>query len=203
MSALMYDQLHPLSKPKETNTMKPALQWGLSVVAMLLLIAGVWWFQLVSQSPGSWTGNATVLDGDHLKIRDQLIRLEGMDAWEPAQGCPDATGELYPCGESATAFMQLLLKDETVTCTQTSRDRFKRPIASCEFSGNDIGSIMVRSGHAVVTWSKRYRQEELWAKKWRVGGWRGWPEQEPVLPKWWRWKHRDKVNPEHPYRAFQ
>jgi endonuclease YncB( thermonuclease family) len=48
------------------------------------------------------TGVASVIDGDHIEIHGQNIRLYGIDAPESSQFCVRLTGERWRCGQQAS-----------------------------------------------------------------------------------------------------
>jgi len=88
-------------------------------------------------------GDATVIDGDTLRIGEIHIRLWGIDAPEAGQTC--ATQEPGP---SARAALAELIEGNAVVCTIEGRDRYRRAVATCSVGGADLGKSMVRGGWA-------------------------------------------------------
>lgn len=112
-------------------------------------------------------GQATVIDGDTIEIRGQRIRFSGMDAFETRQRCQDADGEDYRCGREAAFAFDDFIGQRNVTCEKKGK-HWERIVAICSVEGEDLGSWMVRQGHAV---DDDHYEPSYW-----------WPE---VLA-WWR-----------------
>lgn len=119
-------------------------------------------------------GQATVIDGDTIEIHGERIRLDGVDAPESWQVCyaPDA----YRCGQEAAFALADHIGRRTVTCTEVSRDRYKRIVARCTVAGRDIAGWLVSQGHA-LDWPRyskgRYADMQEQARAARRGIWRG------------------------------
>ncbi|WP_282605804.1 thermonuclease family protein [Pelagibius sp. Alg239-R121] len=96
------------------------------------------------------TGPATVIDGDTLEVRDERIRIIGIDACESRQKA-SLNGQEWPCGIMATAWMVL---GKVTRCVASKRDRYKRLLAVCRVDGEDLGAGIIRDGLAVAY---RYR----------------------------------------------
>lgn len=138
-------------------------------------------------------GRATVTDGDTIRIRDQKIRLDGIDAPESAQLCGDAEGRSYRCGQVAALFLDDMLLDRTVNCNELGVDRYKRILAECFIRiGDDprvsINAMMVFAGHALAyrRYSAAFVGAEDAARAARRGVWQG-AFQAP-----WDWRKERK-----------
>ena len=81
-----------------------------------------------------------VIDGDTIAIREDKIRLYGID-------CPES-GEPY--AEAAAKKMAELVAGEKVRIERRSRDWFKRIVARVFVEGQDVGEVMLKNGLARV-----------------------------------------------------
>lgn len=127
---------------------------------------------------------SSVIDGDSVEItigqNTVILRLEGIDAPEPAQNF----------GKKAKEILSAMVQDKNVTVKQTGDDRYGRIIGYLFLDKTDINSKMVEDGWA---WHfSKYNDEERLAKleqaarKNKKGLWAD--PQTPVAP----WDHRAK-----------
>lgn len=130
----------------------------------------------------SLSGQATVVDGDTLRLGEVTIRLEGLDAPEMRQSC-EREGRSYRCGVVARDALGERLREGSLVCRVVGRDRYRRSLARCSLDGDDIGAWLVREGLAVAYGA--YEPEEAEARRRRSGVWAG-PFQ---LPRVWRQQH--------------
>lgn len=132
-------------------------------------------------------GRATVIDGDTLEIRDQRIRLWGVDAPEGRQTCTRG-GQSYRCGQEAANALDGWISGRTVRCEAVGRpDRYRRIVARCQVAGQDMGGWMVRQGWALdfPRYSRgTYAGDQASAQAGHRGVWAG-EFQEP-----WEWRGR-------------
>jgi endonuclease YncB( thermonuclease family) len=137
------------------------------------------------------TGRATVVDGDTLGIRDQKIRLHGIDAPESSQRCTRPNGEQWRCGQKAANALSEKIGHQNVRCVGKKRDRWKRLIAVCYLGNEDLNAWLVRRGWAVAyrKYSKDYVPQEERARHAKVGVWSGMFD----LPWEWRKAQRTKT----------
>ena len=78
-------------------------------------------------------GEVRVTDGDTIILKDQKIRLDGIDAPEKNQLCRQ-NKEPWFCGKEATKALKTLLENtetESIKCEGSTRDRYKRLICTC------------------------------------------------------------------------
>lgn len=117
-------------------------------------------------------GLAVVIDGDTIKVNGERVRLFGIDAPEASQTCETATGAIK-CGDIARVQLARRIGGRPVRCEGKTRDRYKRLVAVCTVSGDDLGSWMVRSGWATAyrRYSVRYATDEAAAKSAKLGIW--------------------------------
>jgi len=147
------------------------MRWHASIIALGLFTATNPAFSNVA------------IDGDTIRIGEEVIRLEGIDAPEMKQVCQDKAGKDYRCGREAKVALSKLL-DGGVTCEETGRDRYRRALAYCSVNGIDLSLAMVQSGWAMafVKYSDRYVRDESAARTAKLGMWSG-TAQAP-----WDWR---------------
>ena len=129
----------------------------------------------------------TITGGDTLKQGGKTYRLWGIDAPELAQTCPDG----WPAGKLAATKLQALTAGRSTVCQEKDRDRYGRIVAICRASGEDLGAVLVREGHAwaFVRYSRDYVGEEARAKADRIG-----VHAHGCVPAWeWRAQQRAKA----------
>lgn len=104
----------------------------------------------------------TITDGDTIKQGGVTYRLWGIDAPETKQDCPDG----WPAGRVATTKLQALVTGRQIVCERKDADRYGRAVAICRAGGEDLGSLMVRSGMAwaFIRYSSDYVDQEVRAK---------------------------------------
>ena len=150
------------------------LRAGIATALLLLSGAG---------AQADVAGPASVIDGDTIAIRDQRVRLFGIDAPERRQLCLAGT-ERWPCGRAAARALRQKIAGRPVACAVRDRDRYGRIVAVCRTGGTDLNAWIVTEGWALA--ARRYttdyvRQEED-ARAGRKGVWRG----ALVPPSYWR-----------------
>ena len=128
-------------------------------------------------------GKAKVIDGDTVKIKNNKIRLSGIDAPELNQLCSKVFLSLsfisfnkkYSCGKISTEKLKRLLKNKIILCKVENIDRYKRKLATCYKNKLNINSWLVRNGYALayIKYSKKYVLQEKEAKRDQLGIWQG------------------------------
>lgn len=146
------------------------------ILAVCTLLGGGGTFWAVSEpQQTSHTGQATIVDGDTLKMNGESYRLAGIDAMEAKQSCQHSDGTQWPCGAEATAKLREFVGTREVTCEVQSRDRYRRFIATCFADGRDLGRHMVRKGMAIAyrKYAQTYVPDENTARFLKIGIWAG------------------------------
>lgn len=120
---------------------------------------------------GRWFGFAEAVDGDTLRLEGERLRLIGLDAPEYQQMCERGDAAV-PCGREAAAALRKLIARAPALCIADRRDRYRRPLVSCQIEGRDIGAELVRAGMA-VSYLGGYAREEASARAAGAGLWAG------------------------------
>lgn len=133
------------------------------------------------------TGTVSVIDGDTLEIREERIRLYGIDAPESGQQCK-YIGTLQRCGQQAANALNSYINRRPVECVGKERDRYGRLIAVCYAGDIDLNATMVRNGWglAYTKYSKDYVLHEQAAAQELRGIWK----TDFDLP--WEWRRRGR-----------
>ena len=140
-------------------------------------------------------GKAKVVDGDTIHIKSYKIRLEAIDAPEKKQKCKKEFVKIsviiginfkknYSCGTLSKRKLVNKINNVFVKCISSSKDRYKRYLATCYKDGINLNKWMVRNGYAVAykRYSKQYIKDEDYAKKNKLGIWQG----SFIRPEKWR-----------------
>ena len=131
-------------------------------------------------------GKPKILDGDTIHIKTYKIRLEGIDAPEINQQCKKSFLKIssvigfdikrnYSCGIISKKKLTDKINSKNLRCISTSRDRYKRYLATCYKNKINLNKWMVRNGFAVAykRYSKDYIRDEENARKNKLGIWNG------------------------------
>lgn len=153
-----------------------------------VILAVVVTFVSVGAAADDLVGRASVIDGDTLEIHGTRIRLHGIDAPESSQTCHRA-GEPWRCGQEAALRLDELVRDKTVSCRETDRDRYGRTVAVCHAAGRDLNEQMVLEGLALAY--RRYSRDYVAAEEQAREEGRGIWASEFVEP--WLWRRGQRL----------
>ena len=131
-------------------------------------------------------GKPRIIDGDSIEIKNEKIRLLGIDAFEKKQNCSKEDGTKYKCGERAISNLSTIISDQPIRCITKKKDRYKRWLATCYIGKLDINENMILYGNAFSYMSKKYKNVENDAKKINAGAWAG----KFIFP--WEWRKLKK-----------
>ena len=131
-------------------------------------------------------GKPRIIDGDSIEIKNEKIRLLGIDAFEKKQECSRKDGAKYKCGEIAISNLSTIISGQTIRCKVEKKDRYKRWLATCYIGKLDINENMVSLGYAFSYMSKKYKSAENDAMKVSEGAWSG----KFIFP--WEWRKLKK-----------
>ena len=162
---------------------------------MINRIIIIFLFLLSNSMAEEISGIPKVVDGDTININNYKIRLEGIDAPEMKQKCKKNSFKIsflisftfykdYNCGKVSKEKLITKINNSEVKCISTSKDRYKRYIATCFKEKININQWMVRNGHAIAyrRYSKKYVPDEDFAKENKLGLWQG----KFMSPEKWR-----------------
>ena len=132
------------------------------------------------------SGIPKVVDGDTLHIDNYKFRLEGIDAPEMRQQCKKESFKIsffigfifykdYSCGRVSKEKLITKIDTTEIKCISSSKDRYKRYIATCYKGKTNLNQWMVRNGFAIAyrRYSKIYVSDEEFAKENKLGLWQG------------------------------
>ena len=132
------------------------------------------------------SGIPKVVDGDTVHIDNYKFRLEGIDAPEMRQQCKKESFKIsffigftfykdYSCGRVSKEKLITKIDTTEIKCISSSKDRYKRYIATCFKEKTNLNQWMVRNGYAIAyrRYSKKYVPDEEFAKENKLGLWKG------------------------------
>ena len=132
------------------------------------------------------SGIPKVVDGDTVHIDNYKLRLEGIDAPEMRQLCKKESFKIsfligltfykdYSCGRVSKEKLITKIDTTEIKCISSSKDRYKRYIATCYKGKTNLNQWMVRNGFAIAyrRYSKKYVPDEEFAKENKLGLWQG------------------------------
>ena len=132
------------------------------------------------------SGIPKIVDGDTVHINENKFRLEGIDAPEMRQKCKKESLKIsfiigftfykdYNCGKVSKEKLKSKIRGSEIKCIFTTKDRYKRYIATCYKEKKNLNQWMVRNGDAIAygRYSKKYVPDEDFAKENKLGLWQG------------------------------
>ena len=132
------------------------------------------------------SGTPKIIDGDTVHINNYKFRLEGIDAPEMRQQCKKESFKIsflisfafykdYSCGRVSKVKLANKINTSEIKCISSSKDRYKRYIATCFKGKTNLNQWMVRNGFAIAykRYSKKYVPDEVFAKENKLGLWQG------------------------------
>jgi len=144
------------------NVLKNEMKFLLSFIFLLSIICNV-----------SFAYDLRIIDGDTIKLNGERIRFAGIDTPEPKQICTLDNIEIF-CGNLATIVLKEKIGNEIVTCEREKElDKYKRILAECFVNEESLSKFLVRNGYAFafVKYSKKYVEDEKYAKENNLGLW--------------------------------
>ncbi len=117
-------------------------------------------------------GKPKIIDGDTIHIKNNKIRLHGIDAPETNQTCLINSKKWF-CGKQSTQELKKIINNQIVECLVNDIDIYKRYIAICSVNSVNLNQWMVNNGWAVAYryYSTDYILEEKYARENKLGIW--------------------------------
>ena len=157
-----------------------------------IIIFLIWFSAAIAEEV---SGIPKIIDGDTIHINNYKFRLEGIDAPEMRQQCKKEFLKIssiigfsfykdYTCGKVSRKKLITKINKSEIKCISTTKDRYKRYIATCFKGKTNLNQWMVRNGFAIAyrKYSKKYVSDEEFAKENKLGIWQG----KFIEPEKWR-----------------
>ena len=118
-------------------------------------------------------GKSRIIDGDTIHIKNNKIRLHGIDAPERKQICTIDSQDWY-CGKQSTQELKILINTQDVQCLINDVDIYNRKVAICSVNNTNINQWMVKNGWAIAYryYSTDYVNDEKFARENKLGIWK-------------------------------
>ena len=113
-----------------------------------------------------------VIDGDTIILDGEKIRFSGIDAPELKQLCKKEDQTVF-CGILSKDVLVKKIGNQIPICIKEGKDIYNRFLAECFINGESLSRFLVRSGFAFafVKYSKKYVEDEMYAKQRKFGIW--------------------------------
>ena len=89
-----------------------------------------------------------VIDGDTLRIGDDVVHLAGITAPARDTLCRSPAGAEQDCGVAAANALAALVRKGPIECAIQGHDPRGRPVADCQSGGVSLSEAQVRDGWA-------------------------------------------------------
>ena len=164
--------------------MRPAVVAGLlgiafgAVVMLFLLPSDL--FGRVPPLSGTISAapeTVAVVDGETLRLREMVVRLQGVAAPPRGLSCHAGDGSVSDCGAAAATALAALVRDHDVACRLHGRDSAGLAQGVCEAAGADLNRTLVAEGWARALDASGMADAETAARAARRGLWRDGPLQ--------------------------
>jgi endonuclease YncB( thermonuclease family) len=158
---------------------RPAVVAGLlgtafGVVVMLFLLPSDL-FGRVPPLAGTITAApelVAVVDGETLRLREMVVRLQGIAAPPRGLSCHATDGAASDCGAEAATALAALVRGHGVACRLHGRDSAGLAQGVCDAAGTDLNRAVVTAGWARALDASGMGDAETEARAARRGLWR-------------------------------
>ncbi len=144
--------------------------------AVMLFSSPAALFGRVPELGGQFSADAplvAVVDGQTLRLRESVVRLQGVVAPMRGQECTGKAGARFDCGAAASEALAALVRGHAVSCRLEGRDSAGFPQGTCEAGGVSLNHAVVAAGWARADHdAPALAAEEAGARTRRVGIWR-------------------------------
>jgi len=130
-------------------------------------------FLLLMLCSNVFADNLRIIDGDTIELNGEKIRFSGIDTPELKQICTLDNIEIF-CGNLAAIVLKEKIGNEIVSCErEPKKDFFGRTLGECFINDESLSKFLVRNGYAFafVKYSKKYVEDEKYAKENNLGLW--------------------------------
>ena len=125
------------------------------VLGVLVGAGGLWLYQ---NAPVTYSGPATVIDGDNIRVGGRNIRLVAINAPELPKGC-----RVYrsrpECRDRSSDALHERVGGKEVSCSKVGRDRFGRVLGICHHNGVELNMWLIKNCLAGSPRNKKHHQE--------------------------------------------
>ena len=113
-----------------------------------------------------------IIDADTIWLNGEKIRFSGIDAPELKQNCMKDEQSI-DCGKLAKQQLELFINNKEIKCLVEGKDFFGRLLGECFLKNYSLSKYLVRSGYAFayVKYSKKFIDDEIYAKENKLGLW--------------------------------
>ena len=162
--------------------MRPAVLAGLlgtafgAVVMLFLLPSDL--FGRVPPLAGTITAApelVAVVDGETLRLREMVVRLQGVAAPPRGLSCHAADGSVSDCGAASATALAALVRGHAVACRLHGRDSAGLAQGICDSAGTELNHAVVAAGWARALDASGMDGAETEARTARRGLWRDGP----------------------------
>jgi endonuclease YncB( thermonuclease family) len=110
-----------------------------------------------------------------LRLREMVVRLQGVAAPPRGLSCHAADGSASDCGAEAATALAALVRDHDVACRLHGRDSAGLAQGVCEAAGTELNRTVVAEGWARALDASGMADAETAARAARLGLWRNGP----------------------------
>ena len=121
--------------------------------------------------------NLRIIDGDTIELNGEKIRFSGIDTPELKQTCIKNEHGIYwlfHCGKFVKDILVKKIGNNIINCErEPEKDFFGRTLGECFVNNESLSKFLVRNGYAFafVKYSKKFVEDEKYAKKNNLGLW--------------------------------
>ena len=125
----------------------------------------------------SFANNLKISDGDTIILNGEKIRFSGIDTPELKQTCIKNENGIYwlfHCGKFVKDILVKKIGNNIINCErEPEKDFFCRTLGECFVINESLSKFLVRNGYgfAFVKYSKKFVEDEKYAKENNLGLW--------------------------------
>jgi endonuclease YncB( thermonuclease family) len=113
-----------------------------------------------------------VVDGETLRLREMVVRLQGVAAPPRGLSCRAANGSVSDCGAASATALAALVRGHGVACRLHGRDSAGLAQGVCDAAGTELNRALVAAGWARALDASGMDAAETEARAARRGLWR-------------------------------